>query len=85
MLLGSYFHFWAVEVEGRSDISSSSSSWVGERRGDDNLERFRGADGFGAAGRFLFFDLDGASESSDTIKSSISNEIKRLKACLRRL
>ncbi len=85
MLLGSYFHFWAVEVEGRSDIGSSSSSGVGERRGDDKLERFRGADGFGAAGRFLFLDLDGPSESSDTIKSSISNETRRLTACLRQL
>lgn len=55
---------------------TSSSSAAGERGSgpgdEERLDFFRGADL--AAGRFLFLDLDGASESSETTKSSKSSE-----------
>jgi len=72
MLSGSYFHCWAVEVDdGMSNISSSSSSSGGGKLGPGEEERFaflRGAVAL-EAGRFLFLDFEGASESSETTKS----------------
>ena len=75
---GSYFHFCAVEVEGGISSMTSSSSSSGRGGGDPrpgDEERFdflRGAVDL-LAGRFLFFDLVGASESSETTKSSRSS------------
>jgi hypothetical protein len=77
ILSGSYFHFCAVEVDAGMSSMISSLSTGGDREGsgdEETVDFLRGAVDLGA-GRFLFFDLEGASESSETTKSSRSSTV----------
>src|SRR4051794_5147123 len=72
-LSGSYVHCWAVDAEGNSRSSSSSS--LGGFGGDCDLEADRDFEflpDFVEGWRFRFFDTTSSSESSGTMKSSMS-------------